>query len=129
MPVPIPAWGQDRTTPFLHFERLPRHADNYLVRAWGPRLNAHLAFDEFTAQPWAPYEGTCILTVRDDDPLTGEVKGILRVPFATFLRLRGQVASEIGISEIWGERWREPEKRIIRLPLAGPHPKEKAAGG
>lgn len=102
-----------------HLKKLEPSSDlicNYELRMFE---GDNLRRDPETGQPWKGFFAICGLTVRGTDC---EVRGLenLKHPMACFARLRGQVARELGLLTMWGERWDEATetKTIVQIRLS-----------
>lgn len=88
---------------------------NYILRCF---TGKNLRREPLSGQPWKKYCGMCVLTVRDR---VCEVQAIESVRYAMrcLAVLRGPVAVDLDLVDMWGERW-DPKTetiRIVRIPL------------
>ncbi len=96
---------------------------NYILRVFeGDGLRR----DPATGQPWKKYCGMCVLTVRNR---VCEIQAIesLKHSLRCLAVMRGPVADDLDLADMWGERWDEETetKTVVRVPLrrsAKPNP-------
>lgn len=94
-----------------HVDPLPREKAHFIVRVFREPVGE---IDTETGQPWKKYDGMCILSVSDG---IGELQGLMNVPIEGFFVIRGEVAKQLGLREIFGYRWENGTKRRVVLPI------------
>jgi hypothetical protein len=94
-----------------HIDKLPPEKTHYIVRVFSEPVGP---IDPETGQPWKEYDGYCVLSVLDG---IAELQGIKTVPPGSFFLLRGDVARQLNLKEIYGYRWENGEKRRVTLTV------------